>query len=692
MRTFMELPLLVAPKPDTRTASLALLLFFCARGLAAPPDTETTVVVTAKRAPGSLVAPDRVRAARAIRKTPGGVDLIDGAEVRTGRATTPQDLLGFSPGLFVQQRDTGAQESRVSIRGSGLQRTFHLRGIKVLQDGIPLNQADGSGDMQRVEPLTVSYTEVFRGGNALRYGATTLGGAINLVTPTGHEASPLQWRLQRGSFGHTHAQVSTGGAKGPLDHYLSLSTFHQEGFRAHTRQKNHYLFFNGGWVPKEGWEARLYVTREQARAELGGGLTKAQVFANPRQARLFNVTGDNRRDFDYYRFASKTTYRSGVHRVDLTAYYFGIDLFHPIFQVLDVDSRDHGGEVRYTSTAPLAGMPNTLLVGFSPSIGTQREDRFVNAGGRRGARTAEFSQRAENRDLYVEDQLQLTPRLLFVPGLQASRATRRFTDRFFANGDDSGRVRYHAVNPKAGLVYELTRGLQAFAGYNRGFEPPSFSELLNLAGDFLPNRAQASDTVEGGVRGALGAANVDLTVYDSRVEDELLSLNDGQGNPLGTINARVPTTHRGIELGARAPLVRNLSVRGLYNLTRLRFRGDPVYRDNQLPGLPEHFARLELLYEHPAGFYAGPNAERVISGYPVDFANTVFADTYTIWGAKIGLRRKTGTSLWLEGKNLSDRIYVASTGIVNDALGRDANQIFNPGNGRSWFGGAEMRF
>lgn len=662
-----------------------LVLAFSGAVLCAAPDIQT-VEVRAAREPRSLVIPTVSEARARIQKTPGGVDVIDTRQVKSGRATVPQDLLGYSPGLFVQQRDTAAQESRVSIRGSGLQRTFHLRGIKILQDGIPLNQADGGGDMQRIEPLTTQYTEVFRGGNALRYGATTLGGAVNLVSRTGHDAAPLQFWFSRGSFATLHSQLSTGGTDGTFDHYVSGSQFKQDGFRQHSRQDNEYLFTNVGWRIDPEWETRLYFTREIAKAELAGSLTKAQSLADPTQARLGNVVGDNKRDFDYFRVASKTTWRRGHHRVDLSAYTFGIDLFHPIFQVLDIDSHDVGGEVRYTSTAPVAGRANTLTLGLAPAIGTNQEDRFVNVRGRPGARTAQFDQRATNLDFFAENHHQLTGRLALVPGVQISRAVRRNTDFFFANGDDSGRTEYSAVNPKLGATYDLG-GLQAFGGYTRAFEPPTFPELFDQAGDFLANQAQAADTFEVGVRDA----HVDLTLYEARVKNELLGLVDATGNPLGTVNSRVPTTHRGAELGWNAPLAGRLQLRGIYNWNHLRFRDDSVFRNNQLPSLPEHFARAELTYQHPSGLHAGPSVERVFSKYAVDFANTLFADPYTNWGLRVGCRGPRWSG-FLDGKNLSNRVYTASTGVVADARGADSNQVFNPGNGRAWYGGLECRF
>ena len=147
----------------------------------------------------SLTTPSIEQAEREIRLTPGGASVVDPKTYETGRSSTLSDALGFAPGTFVQPR-FGAEEARISIRGSGIQRTFHGRGIVLLQDGVPLNLSDGGFDMQAVEPLGLQHIEVMRGANALQFGATTLGGAINFVSPSGHYADRLRLRGEAGSF------------------------------------------------------------------------------------------------------------------------------------------------------------------------------------------------------------------------------------------------------------------------------------------------------------------------------------------------------------------------------------------------------------------------------------------------------------------------------------------------------------
>jgi iron complex outermembrane receptor protein len=661
------------------------------------------VIVTAKESKDSITVQTPQLAEETIKNTPGGVDLISQDDYKSGRATMITDVLSYSPGVFAQQRDTGAQESRVSIRGSGLQRTFHLRGIKLLQDGIPINDADGSGDFYRVEPLATEYTEVYRGGNALRYGSTTLGGAINLVSPTGYDSDKLQGRVEAGSFGYIRSQLSSGQVMGPADYYVSLSQFKQEGFRNHTEQDSHYEFSDVGYKISDSLETRVYATNAVIKAKLGGALRKSQLLADPTQANASSVSGNQKRDMTYYRLANKTTYKEDDIQLDFSLFGSKMDMFHPIFQVLDIDTTNYGGEILYTNQADWMDRENQLTVGFSPTLVYYTDDRYVNAGGEKGARTAEFDNKAYNLDLYMEDQWKFMDRWSFVPGAQLSYADRQITDYFQANGDDSGNAVYRSINPKAGLLYDLTETTQGFFGYSRNFEPPTFSELFNNAGDFLNNKAQRGHTWETGVRGQEGIFSYDATYYYSIINKELLSLSDGSGNPLGTINARGETIHQGIELGGKVDLLQGILVKdeeaqdkiythGVYNWSRFRFDADPVYGNNQLPSMPEHFIKMELMYEHPSGIYFGPNWERVASKYPIDMANTYFADTYNIWGLKAGYKMPKGFSIFVEGKNITDEIYAASTSIVNNAAGADTNAVFNPGNGRAWYGGVEWKW
>jgi len=649
-----------------------------------------TIKITTSKDDLPLTVPSLPEVQQKMRQIPGGANVIDSESYATGRASTLQDALGYSPGVFVQPR-FGAEEARLSIRGSGIQRTFHMRGIKLLQDGSRLNLADGGADFQAIEPLAARYIEVYRGGNALQYGSTTLGGAINYVTPTGYDAERFRARGEAGSFGYNRLMLSSGGVHGSLDYFASVSRYSQDGFRDWSEQENWRMFSNVGYRINPDLETRFYLTYTKTDSQLPGNLTWAQLRDNPKQANAVSLAGRQKRDFDLIRVANRTVLKLGNRQqLEFSAFYSHKKLWHPIFQVLDQPSHDYGLGLRYVNEMPIAGWRNRFVVGFEPSWGTVMDNRFVNIGGRAGARTAKFDQSASTYDVYAEDQLYVLPELSLVVGAQYSYTTRKQKDLFGAGAQDRSK-NYQRFTPKAGLIYELNPHIQFFSNVSTSFEPPSFSELT--AGPVQAPvfaKAQRAITFEVGSRGHFGIAEWDVALYRAHVRNELLARVDPiTSSPLGTVNAD-KTVHQGVELGLDVELAKMFYLRQMYLFNDFKFDGDASFGNNQLAGIPRHFYKAELTYRHADGYYAGPNVEWSPQKYYVDHANTVYVNSYALLGFKIGKRSKSGFAWFAEARNLTNRKYAATTGVIDNARGIDQAQ-FLPGDGRSFFAGLEYR-
>lgn len=645
---------------------------------------------------------DEARAALAL--TPGGAAVIDAASFRDARVSTLQDALGYSAGVFVQPR-FGSEESRLSIRGSGLQRTFHLRGIKLMQDGVPINLADGGGDFQVLEPLATRYIEVWRGANALQYGSSTLGGAINYVSPTGHDAPALTVRAETGAFGYLRSQLAGGFAAGRVDGYFSATSFAQDGFRDHARQDTQRLVGNLGVLLAPSLETRFFVQAAQSDSELPGNLTRQQLRDNPRQAAAGNITGNQKRDIDLWRVSNRTVWQAADGlRFELSAYYADKDLFHPIFQVLDQRSKDFGAELRMVSDGTLAGRPNRLVAGLSSARGDTDDDRWTNIGGTRGARTNKFDTSARNVEAYVEDQFTFVPGWTAVIGTQYTNARRRSRDLCFTGGplvcggaDESFSRSYEGWSPKFGIRHDLSPAVQLFGNVSRSFEPPSFGELTGGAAVIESLRAQRATTWEVGGRGSFGWGAVDLALYRAKVTDELLgvAVNTITGQ---TTTINVPkTVHRGVEFAAHGRFGGGFEWRQALLYNDFRFDGDALFGDNRLPGVPRTLFRGELGYRFSAA-PGGPlkiaaSAEWSPQRYAVDMANTEFADDYAIFGLRLQQQVGRQLSWFIEGRNLGDRRYAATTSVVRDfsALAAAARNVYLPGDGRAVYAGIEWR-
>lgn len=670
-----------------------------------PPDAPQTkpearrelpvVVVTAVKDPAPT-APSLETAQARASQVPGGAHVIDTQEIKKGRTATLHDALGFSPGVHIQSR-FGAEEARLSIRGSGIQRTFHGRGIKLLQDGAPLNLADGSFDFQAIEPLASKYVEVFRGANALQHGGSTLGGAVNFVSPTGYDTPPAAFRFETGSFGYLRLQGVSAGVSKHGDHYASLSHFSSEGYRRHSHQNAQRFFGNLGLKLEGGSETRFYLTAVETDSKLPGNLTKAEMKQDPRLSVGAALSGNQKRDFEFLRLSNRTAWGDADRTLEWSTFHAWKDLDHPINQVLDILTRDFGTDLKYTDRRDRAGRPNTLTLGLESTLGFTDDHRYLNVSGHRGNLASKDDQRAFNVETYGENQFGLTPNLFLVTGAQATYAERINKDRFpvsAANPDHSRRQYYQGLSPKLGMRWMLSEQSQLFGNLSRSFEPPSFGELARSSGGGTVRLdAQTATTLELGTRGREGRLAWDLAWYRAELEDELLSLNDAAGNPLGTVNAD-KTLHQGLELGMDLALWQGsapedrLLWRQHYLWSRFRFDSDPVYGNNALAGIPEHLWKTELRYENAAGFHAGPTMEWAPVHAFVDHANTLSADDYAVFGFRVGYKTKTGWSAFLEIRNLSDQTYAPTTGVLANAHGADSRQ-YSPGEGRALYLGVE---
>lgn len=650
------------------------------------------VTVTAAPSSSTLENIDQARAR--ISTVAGGANVVDAEQYKEGRVSTLSDALQFSPGVFIASR-FGAEESRMSIRGSGLQRTFHMRGLQLLQDGVPLNLADGSVDFQAVEPLAARYIEVYRGANALQYGSTTLGGAVNFISPSGLTAAPFAARVESGSFGYRRAQVSAAGKTDTVDWFLAGSQFQQDGFRDHAQQDTQRLSGNIGFRLNSDVETRFFLNAVKTNSELPGALTATEMRSDPRKADPSAINGDQHRNFDLYRLSNLTTVRLNAdQRLEFGAFYSYKSLFHPIFQVLEQKSDDYGVNARFISEQPLAGRRNRFIAGISLAEGRLSDDRFANVAGHAGARTNEMEQHSTNYTFFAENQYYFLPKTALVLGAQITESKRDLDDKFVAPTEVNTSVNrdYRHTSPKIGLLHELSPDVQVYGNVSGSYEPPTFSELTG-GPDVTPVDAQRATTIEIGTRGlqrqSWGDVRWDVSLYRARVKNELLALNDASGVALGTVNAD-RAIHQGIEAGLEANIGSRWTVRANYLLNDFRFDGDAVYGDNELAGVPRQVAKAEILFRPGHGFYIGPNVQ-IASSTWIDHANSLQAGGYSVYGLKFGQQVSPKFSWFVDARNLGDKTYAATTGVVADAKGMDSRQFY-PGDGRSIFAGIELKY
>ncbi|MFZ5736325.1 MAG: TonB-dependent receptor family protein [Pseudomonadota bacterium] len=666
----------------------------------APQPSAAPVASEVARGPALTVLTVQ-QALRDIEQTPGGVALVPANAYRNSTVSnTIKDILDYVPGVFAQPK--WGDDTRLSIRGSGLSRNFHLRGVQLYMDGIPINTADGYGDFQEIDPTAYNYVAVYKGANALQFGANSLGGAINFVTKTGRDPFPNGVSVDAGAFGYRRLQANAGGVNGAWDGYVTASTQAAEGFRNHSDGEAHRLSANIGYQITPDIETRFYLNANHVRQRIPGTVTKDVALNAPQTAATNNVALDQQRNIDTVRLANKTTIRLDNTVVDFGA--FGVDrhLMHPIFQWLDYRYQDYGGFAKVTDDRIIGGYRNRLVAGVNLLNGRLDNKQYVNIAGQKGALASSSLDKSTNTSVFIEDSFYFLPKVALVAGTQFLHATRDRRDRFLSDGDQSGSTTFNLWSPKGGLLWQIDPNWQAFANISRSAEVPSFGESASGPGiPFIPFtsiRPQRATTYEIGTRGRRPDLTWDLSLYRAEIKDELLCLYSAFGNCNVTNADR--TMHQGVEAGLGVTLFKHLFERAgapdrlwlnmAYTLNDFRFDGDAKFGNNLLPGAPRHYLRAELLYKNPNGFYMGPNVEWVPQAYYVDSANTLQTEPYALLGLKAGIDNGGPYSIYIEGRNLLDKTYIASASIIDKA---NANSpLFEPGTGRAVYAGFKARW
>jgi len=658
------------------------------------PTVLDSVIVTATRNPEDppVVAETRARLSR----TPGAVAVVSAEAYVSRYAPNLADVLRDVPGVYAQKKWGG--DIRLSIRGSGIGNASHNRGTLLAQDGIPFNEADGFGDFQLIDPLIARYTEVYKGGNALRFGGALLGGAINLVTPTGRTAGyDTLLRVDGGSWGTARGHVELARVAGDWDVFAAVTGQTADGWRAQSEGQSQTGSLNLGRRFGEDREVRLIVSGGYVHQQIPGSVTLSQALTNPEAANPTNVALNYQRDVGSARTTLQTRWRLDENTVFEGGVY-GVwkDLDHPIFQVIDQQSRNYGVFGRLDWTGQAFGKAADVYYGLSYRSGDLDANQWLNVAGSHGAHTAQSSQDATGLDVFAEGRLFVTERLAVVAGGSFGRAERDYQSLALPGVQTTFNLTtgktYDWFAPRIGLLWQSDSGAQAYANITKSVEPPNFSALSPTVQGFQPLQAQEAATYELGVRGRRGALTWDVAVYRADLDHELLNFIIQQGIPAATFNAG-PTVHQGLEAGLDWRITPALRLRQTYSWSDFHFDGDRVYGDHDLPVVPPHLYRAELRYDHPSGWFVAPSVEWSIEDAWVDYANTLKAPSYAVASLNAGWTLDNGVSLFLDARNLTDERYISNFGAVTDArVPTVSTAVFFPGEGRSLFVGVSRTF
>src|SRR4051812_17486524 len=138
------------------------------------------------------------------------------------RAGIDELLFGVA-GVTLANRQNPAQDPRVSIRGFGARSAFGVRGVRVLQDGVPVTLPDGQTPVDVLDLQGAGRVDVVRGSASSLYG-NAAGGVIDVrSTPPALVPLAPEARIVAGSETPTIAVAAASGTVGDVGYTSTVS-------------------------------------------------------------------------------------------------------------------------------------------------------------------------------------------------------------------------------------------------------------------------------------------------------------------------------------------------------------------------------------------------------------------------------------------------------------------------------------
>ena len=363
--------------------------------------------------------------------TPASISVITADEIAGMGALTVADALRVLPEVRIKDSGGPGSLTTVSIRGSSSTQ------VLILVDGVPINRPDqATVDLSTLPIQNVDRIEVLRGPFSAIYGSAALGGVINIVT----RSVPQTIASSRvGAFGESANNISLGGSVGSLTYLVQGIFTGSTGFAPDTDYGNSTAMAKLHWATAEDAAVTLTLNRLWHVAGAPGPLGP---FYDP-LARLW----EGRTLLDLAWRTGRADGRGATLRV------YALDD--------DVVFNSPGSAFQSEDVAHLWGAQGqVVLAPWSRHLLTLGAEYQGQTVGHTDNTPSPFSNRGSDLGLYLQDDWQITPRVLLSTGIR----------------EDAFELYGTRVNPRVGLVALLSDRLVLRAGAGRTFRAPSFDE------------------------------------------------------------------------------------------------------------------------------------------------------------------------------------------------------------------------
>ena len=660
---------------------------------------------------GEVLFQDQINALKTptpVINVPQSVVVVSSGEIKKRGFTSIADIVNHVPGLNTSQGE--GHRDAVVFRGVRSTADFFLDGFR--------------DDVQYYRPLyNLEQVEVLKGPNALLFGRGGTGGVLNRVTKKGWLGESFtDLGVAANSFGGLSLQidrnmgVSESSAFRVNGYYESLENHRdffdgdQFGFNPTAKFKLSdatVLDLSYEYIDQERFIDRGIPTGTDGRPVRA---LRNNVFGDP----LLNTT-----ELEANLFKAMVQHRfSDAMKGNFSVFYGDYEKMYQNFYAAKYDQSKTPNEVTldgYVDTTQRENLQisgnviaelqtgiatHTLLFGLEVIDTTSDQDRFntyfdtsesdkenfsISAGlplalvGGRGTNSAgqatvnDFALKLnddthveiEARSLYVQDEIQLSEKLIAILG---GRYDEFDIEVVNVKSAEIRNRKDDEISPRVGLIYKPQENTSIYLSYSESFLPRSGEQFANINGD---NNQLDPDTFENLELGIKWNANEALSLSASVFEIDKKSPQVADNDP-STLDV-IESSIDGFEVQIQGKLNSNWSINASYGY----LDGDQVNRSGNTGlrprELPENMFSLWTMYQVTPKFGLGIGVSYQDESF-INNSNSATLPSYTRIDAAVFYEVSEDLMIQLHVENLSDRVYFPNAHSTHQAsVGEEVN-------------------
>ncbi len=570
-----------------------------------------------------VVTGTRIPVPRDIIPTP--VSVVSRAEIEaSGETALLPVLMQQVPGLFVTSRGvagygvSGGAAGGINLRGfaGGSGRVLmlidgHPQYAAIY--GHPVADAYIASDAQRVE--------VSRGAASILYGASAMGGAINIITRQAtEEGNRLSVKLMGGSYGLQRYSVTDTYRRGRFSAVASANYEGTDGHRPNMRFDEGTGSVKLGYELSRVWRATGNVNIAKAKAQVPGQLARpllegmTDVLRGMAGLSLENRYGKTRGAVNFY-------YNWGKHTIN-DGYYQGGTPQPYLFRSTDYMT----GVNIYQAVNLFQG--NTLTGGV--------DVKLYGGDARRNPETEVYADHVKLHEVagYLLAQQQLG-RFMMEAGLRLENHKLWGTEWV----------------PQAGVSYKPAERTSLKLSFSKGFRSPNMRELYMNApanADLIPERSFSYDfTVSQGFLS--GRLSTELTLFRIEGDNMIEVVQVGEGRMQNRNTGEF--ANRGIEFALNYSILENLNLNANYSHLDM---------EKAITGAPRNKFYAGMAWS-PGKFTLSAGAQAIDKLYLVT-GETPQTTGFTLLDARAAYRPLKWMEVFVKGDNLLGKRYETMAG------------------------------